>query len=320
MRTTRARTLVAATLPLVFHGAAAAAPNLYLVSQHSNEIREFTLDGRHVASFDVPKGTPADYGWLHDAVVDHRGRLHVFGGNEEAYLNTREPGQTSFRTRTVPGWRIGSGLTYSGIAAFGDSVFTIDQGGDDDVPNGLLRFDLAADTASRFAVGTEYRELNLGLDGLLYALEYYGGEIHVFDPTTQSRLRVIPLGPTPSPNFDRHDALAVDANGHLYVGTLAGYVQHLAPDGSLVEAVQAETSAILDIDLLPDGTMVFTSLDNVFFVTNTSLDEVRRFPAGPGHPIGFMVGFAEPVPVVPEPTGLIVLAAAALLLRRSSRG
>jgi len=295
---------------------ASAAPNVYLVSQSYYEIREYTLDGRPVGTFEVPKGTPSDYGVLHDAVVDHRGRLQVFGGNDEAYLTTREPGQATFRPRTVPAWRVTGNLTHGGIAAFADSVFAIDQGGDDDIPNGILRFDLAADTAAHFAVGTMYKELNLGLDGLLYALDFYGGEVHVFDPTTTARLRTIPLGPAPGPNYNEHDALAVDANGHLYVGTMNGQVQHLANDGSLIEAVQFPTSGILDLDLLPDGTLVFTSRDNAFFVTTTSLEEARMFPVGPGNAAGFTLGFSEPVPVVPEPRGLAVLGAAAVSLRR----
>src|SRR5262249_50594559 len=143
----------------------------------------------------------------------------------------------SWFQRTFPGLSSANGISYGGVATFGHYAFLSDMrtfGSPEDIAQGIVRFDLNDDTAIRFAQDIGPIDVNIGLDGLLYAL-YPGGSpdgpnLAVYDPESMTYLRTISLSNLSDANL----AIAVDRDGSLFVGTLYGDLYHVATNGSIV--------------------------------------------------------------------------------------
>ena len=148
-------------------------PGNILVSYNSN-IAEYTRTGELVQSIVVPYPGVDYYHNTRDVVIDQAGNIDVFNSNFNPYLSTYNTSQGTWSHRTYAGWSLANSMAYGGLATMGQYVYVPDMSTAGGESKGIVRFDLAAGTATRTATDIEPIDLNIGLDGLLYAL-YPGG-------------------------------------------------------------------------------------------------------------------------------------------------
>src|SRR5262249_28663320 len=156
--------------------------------------------------------------------------IHLFNGTFAPVLSTYSAATGTWTSRTAPMWSTVNDASFGGLAAYGDYVYVTDMEtfGETLPDSGIVRFDLATGTVDRFAAGTDYITMTLGLDGVLYAMRAPSGAvtpIDAFDPATMDFVRTV-TAPVPDGR-----GVAVAANGHIYVGDLAGSVYHLDRNG-----------------------------------------------------------------------------------------
>ncbi len=270
-----------------------------LVVQADDTISEYDLTNTSVGTVAIPM--PGDSG-ARDLVVDDLGRLHVFNGTFDPTLATFDRDSAGWSEQTALGWSNVNNLTYGGIAAFGRFVFVTDMrtfgdGGADEA-QGVVRFDLASGTWERFAESFEPIDLNIGLDGKLYAL-YPGGSpegrfIEVYDPLTLAFVELIELQPIFG--FTGHRALAVDEQGTIYLADLDGDLAKFTREGEILAqtnlCVPNENCQLFDIDVAPDGRVAVSDRDGGITLTDTQFSAFDKFFA----PADFDGAFVSFVP------------------------
>ena len=105
-----------------------------------------------------------------------------------------------------------------------------------DQAKGIVRFNLADGTASRFAATFEPIDLTVGRDGLVYALDSFR-TINAYDPQTMTLQRTLTLPTYINGNAQFYGSLAVSAAGELFVATSSGdAVYRFSPGGALLTA------------------------------------------------------------------------------------
>jgi PKD repeat protein len=239
--------------------------------------REYRPDGTLVRQVNIPN---VDGGYSRDVAVTDAGTLVVYNGTFHPSLSVYDPVAETWTHYTYPGWSTANVLSDGGVAVRGQYAYATDtftySGGE---PSGLVRFDLTDGSAERFASGTEYGDVYLGGDGLLYGLR--GGQVDVFDPDTMALLHTI------HPNTGTADirALAVNAAGELYLGIWNHDVYHVAADGTLLDQLNMNSVPPVNtiggswsLDVSPDGTEVLIVAGSGYLVrTDLDLSNPRVF-------------------------------------------
>jgi hypothetical protein len=244
---------------------------------------------------------------LRDITVDRNGNIRAYNGTFDPYLSTFDVSSETWSHVTSPGWSTVNSGVYGGIASFQDKVFVTDMEtfGDAGVDRakGIVVFDETG-ASRRFAEDIEPIDLNLGLDGLLYAL-YPGGtpsgrSLNVYNPTTLEKIREIDLVANIEWNLDRV-SVAVNAIGDLFVATVDGELFHLNSEGVLLDTLRPECigepfitrCSLYDVDISTSGMVVLGTRYGDVFVTDESFLNVQSF----------LVGDSETfISIVPEPT------------------
>jgi hypothetical protein len=250
---------------------------------------EHARDGAEVRRVTIPPppswGTPGD---ARDLVVDEDGRVAVFNSRSPEFLSIWDPELDSWHHTTPPDpWEQPNVSSFGGIAALGDRVFATDAW--DYLPDpkfGLLVYDRLDDVWQRFAEEISPCDVNLGLDGLLYAVHPAsppgGGLVDVYDPETLSFVRRIDLAAAIGGPVDNR-TVAVDRNGDLFVGTWNGWLHHLDPAGELVASVRPPCPSqpggclVLDVDISRDGELVLATRHGLILFTDTSFSSFDGF-------------------------------------------
>lgn len=271
--------LTAAVLaaPAVAHEGSGFTPGNVLICTE-NVVYEYTRQGGLVQSLDVPAGpgdTPA-----RDIAVNRDGLLRVYKGTAEPYLSTLDPHAGLWRHETFAGWSTVSNGTYGGIAAHGRFSFVTDMRTSRAEEMGIVRFDDGG-PPMRFAEDIDPIDLNMGIDGLLYALHPGGSpggrQIDVYDPDTLIFIRRI---------FDRwsqpdHRSIAIDGEGYFYLADWDGDVSRFSPEGELQETVNlipiADMRNLYDIDVAADGTLIVCDIRGRALVTDTAFTSFDFF-------------------------------------------
>lgn len=264
-------------------------------------IYEYTPDGTQVQAVEVQGDREP-----RDLVMDKNGHVNLYNGTFSPRWTTYDPLAGTFTHTSFSGWSTVNNLTYGGMAAYGKYVFATDMetayGGS---PRGVVRFNVDDRTGIRFSSGN-YIDLNVGLDGLLYALNYSGihaagYRVSVFDPETTQHLRTISL-----PAQVR--AIAADASGHIYAAQrdVASRILHCDPDGALLDSVNDPgIGGFCDIDLSGDGSrLLVASHGGVVLVTDPQFSDLTWFNTRTSPGTNFAAFVHEPVP---EPSTLILL-------------
>ena len=246
-------------------------------SSFTQQLVEITQSGSTVQVIDIPRPGDDD---ARDVVIDSQGRAQVFNGTFDPYLSTFDPATGLWAHHTYPGWSLINNVTYGGIAAAGSFVYVTDQAtfGPGDLPSGIVRFDLRDYSAIRFADGADYIDLNLGQDGMLYALGPSGSpggtDLDVYDPNTLSLIRRLRLS-----SYLGLRAIAVDAVGSIYAVSLSDGVYRYSSAG--VQQAHIDAYSLLgtyfyleDIDLSSDGRLAIATDCGGVGTVDVSLDPV----------------------------------------------
>jgi hypothetical protein len=260
-------------------------------------IFEYKLGDTHgVARLQVPGG-PIDSGGARDITVDGKNRLAVYNGTFDPYLSTYDPADGSWTHHTFPGWSTVDNVTYGGIAAFGDYIYVTDMrtfgDGGADEEFGIIRFDINDYSAQRFPT-PEFIDLNIGLNGLLYAVHTTERAVTEYDPLTMQPLRSFGV-------FENVRGVAVNRAGHIFTAGLDGIIRRLE-GGPNFEAVSIPGARLWDIDVAENGSVVVSGGYQV--VTDESLDNVTVFFDPPGalfSSFNYGLDLAPPTPT-PTPT------------------
>jgi len=273
----------------------------------SGTIREYTPGGILVQTFTV-SAAPGGDTYPRDIAVDSFGRINIWNGTFDPFLTTLTPGvmpsAASSVNNTFAGWSTVNATYFGGIAVGTNYAYVTDMatfGGGGDEANGVVRFDLATFQAIRFAEGTpnghgDYIDLNLGQDGLLYAI-YPGGSpagnmLDVIDPLTMSLIRTVNL------NMDL-GAIAVDRDGNIYATSpFDGHIIRFNAAGTVTGSLVTGASGLRDLDLSEDGRLLTFSTDGKAFLSDTTLTSQTSFNIGSAQTF-----YGAFVPV-PEPRSL----------------
>ncbi len=240
---------------------ATPAPLSDIVTTSNRTIRKFTPQLWPVAGIQVPAlGSPTSYDPLRGVAVAPDSRFAVANGRPDAHLTLISSSQVEHRLE--PGWT-NEGAT--GFDSNGPFLFATDvasPGGQmPDHTAGLIRFDPANNSSVRFAQGRDYIDVTCGLDGMVYALYYYAPRqsravlVDVYDPNTLDFVRTFEIDPYVAIH-NPITALAVDADGSVFVCGRGGAIHRLAPDGSLQWSAGVGHLYLLDIDIDSSGRLV----------------------------------------------------------------
>ncbi|MCG3125294.1 MAG: hypothetical protein CHACPFDD_00112 [Phycisphaerae bacterium] len=302
----------ALSLALLLSAAASAAeltPGNILVSVTRSTddytIREYTPAGDLVQQWSIPPvGDPP---FLRDLTVSSDGIISAYNGTFDPFLTRLNPSTGAMNHRTFAGWSTVSGVGYGGVAAWSHYVFATDMDTFGDAPRGIVRFDVASNTAQRFADNADFRQIELGLDGLLYGQTGIRS-IAVYEPSTLALVRTVNLP------FEANDVrgIAVNAAGDIFTNSLDAVLRRFSPTGTLLDSIPTGSVQTQDIDLLPDGRIIAGHCnEGRVFLTDESLDSITSFAIPNVH--------VTYVAWTPEPTTFAMLAFAASMLRSRRR-
>jgi hypothetical protein len=242
-------------------------------------LREYTPDGAIVSSQPVPPVPGStDLPEARGLSVDPSGNVNLFDGTFMPGLATLSATSGTWSFQTFPGWSTVNNISYSEVAAYNNFVFASDMttfniGGE---PNGIIRFDSSGGPTVRFGNGTDYLQVALGIDGLLYGLEG-GGNVHVFDPDTLAPVRTFSLKGGPDGDIR---SIAVDNTGQVIAATWGGYLAEYDPNGNYLTSIQLKNSSgfgenLINVALDTDGQVAVGGRFGEAYLTDESLASVK---------------------------------------------
>ncbi|MBP7747029.1 MAG: hypothetical protein KA383_12950 [Phycisphaerae bacterium] len=305
--------LMACCLPPAVQAATLTPGNL-LVSISAagySTLSEFTTAGSVVQSVNVPYPVPPrpTTEVLRDMVVTPGGAVAIYNGTTDPYMTRWAPATGVWSHLTHEGWSTSNLTSYGGIAAWHNYVYVTDTatyGEPADVARGIVRFDTANGTASRYLDYLDWIDLNIGFDGKLYALLPNERFLYVLDPLTMATERGFFLGAACR-------GIAVDADGRIFGASGDGNIYEFDYFGYVTNTLATGLAGgLTDIDVAADGSLVAGSALGWVINSDTSLQSFDGFRAHPYLPT--FVSFTTPVP---EPgVAAAALFASALMFRR----
>jgi hypothetical protein len=292
-------------------------PGNILVSNNpfgsTQTLYEVTPAGAAVQTIQVPQA--ADDG-ARDLALDRFGNVQIFNGTFSPVLTQYNPTTNTF-THQASQFSTANNLTYGGIASVGDYAFVTDFNTGGSESSGIVRYSLTGGAPQRVADGRDYIDLNVGRNGILYALRYDGIDaggftVDRFDPLTLAVLGTVTLA-------DVQRAIAVDRNGDIFaVSSQTNDVVHYTPTGQRVKTIHDSTvGGLADVDVDDAGRVLIASHGGGILTTTADLGALSSFGTRGSNYTNF-AAWVQPPPVVPEPGTLAVTAgASALVLRRT---
>ena len=275
-------------------------PGNILVMLENGIACEYTRTGTLVQQLNVPVvDTVGGASMLRDAVVDDHGRAHFYNGTFGPYLTTYDSETARYENHTFPGWNAVGNVTHGGIGFFADAVYVTDQNLSD--ASGIVRFSLTDFSAQRFAEGQSYQDLNIGLDGLLYALHdgYPATAIDVYHPVSQLLVKTIHL------SGDMYAAdirgIAVDTDGLIYGAGWNGTIYKFDSSGAILGSLQVAGN-LSDIDISAQGELIAADWSRNVYTTSTDLAGFSSFSVTVGTAYTMHVAFTDAAPQPTPPT------------------
>ncbi|MDB6146636.1 MAG: putative secreted protein [Spartobacteria bacterium] len=284
--------------------------SLWSVKTDFNTVSEFTPDGvlLHSTSFNYngAAGYPTTE-YLRDIVVDDQGVISAYNGTFDPYLTSYSPATGIFAHTTSVAWNTWNYDSFGGIARFGTSIFLTDMDlfGESQL-NGIVRYDTVTNTFARYAQGTNFMDLNVGLDGLLYGLVADGGsgtDVNVYNPKTMEFVRSIPL-PVEVAGYDHIHSIAVDQNSRMFLCGLNGVVYRLDSNGTVEVEAAPGWNNLSDIDIDETGRIIVASQNCQLIVTDTTLEDFKSYPIIDPHQANYATVYVAfgPLGATPTPT------------------
>jgi len=274
-----------------------------------NEVREFTPAGSlvQVISFDYNHGNYPQTEYLRDIVVDQDQSIAAYNGSFAPFLTCYSSILLTSEHSTLAGWSTANVSSYGGIAAYKHFVYVTDMlTGSGGQASGIIRFDTSNNTAIRFAEGTDFKDVNMGLDGKLYAVLNSRGLINVYNPETMGFLRQIFVPAIFTFNEDIR-GVAVDQAGRLFICGWHDMVFRLDGTGALEVSRSTGFFNLTDIDINETGRLIIGSggpENGKVILTDSTLNSFSSFVAiTDSNSYVLFVAFARPVAIsIPSPT------------------
>ena len=228
--------------------------------------------------FNVPDpgtNTVPSTDFVRDLVVDSYGNISVYNGTFNPFLLRYDASTTNYTQTTFSGWSTLGNLTYGGIIQRGNFVYLGDMNTSQGPEQGILKVNLTTGEHSRFATGIEPSDINLGLDGLIYAINGAGSptsSIFVFDPISESLVNTIGV-----PSGDYRSVAALE-DGSIFTANLNGDIFHFDLSGSLINSLNVAGVEFSDIDINSSGEIALgTAIDGEIVLTTVDLTSYTKF-------------------------------------------
>jgi hypothetical protein len=210
-----------------------------------------------------------------DLVMGGNGLIHVYNGTFSPYLSTYHPITPTWTHKTYSEWSTVNNVSYGGIARHQNFIFVTDMNTAEATAKGIVRFDMDADTAVRFATSVEFIDLTIGMDRLLYALENDEDTVYVYNPVTNGFIKTINLAAGVR-------GIGVTAAGHIFGASWDDNIYHFDQNGTQLNSIDSGVSDLVDLDITCDGHIVVGSRFGDVIFTDTSLGSVTSFDTGLG--------------------------------------
>jgi hypothetical protein len=262
--------------------------------------REYTPAGTLVRSVNIPPTPGSTFDYARDLVEDPSGNVYVYNGTFTPYLATYNPATASWSQTTSSGWSTVSNVSYGGLGLYHNFVYATDMATAGAMPNGIVRFDTVAGTATRLVSGIDFTDLNVGLDGNLYALS--GSTVYSFDPVSGAALGKVIL-----PSAD-YRGISVNAAGDIFTAAWNNVISHFTPTGTLVSSVTLNSSTGApfmfgnpdDIDVAADGTIAVGSWSGHIVQMTSAFTNISYIDTGTNNTV--FVTFANTAGPPPAPS------------------
>jgi hypothetical protein len=259
--------------------------------------QEYTPTGSLVRAVNIPPTPGSSFDYARGIVEDPSGAVYVYNGTFNPYLAAYNPANGSWTQTTYPGWSTVSNVSYGGLAEFGNYVYASDMATAGAMPNGVVRFNLANGTATRFG-NVDFTELSVGLDGKLYALAGATSTVYVYDPMSTAFLYKVAL-----PSAD-YRGVAASANGDIFTVAWNNVISHFNSGGVLQSSITLSSSTGApfmynfsdDIAIAPDGTLAIGSFTGYIARMTSSFTNISYINTNTNNQV--FVTFA-PQPVQP---------------------
>ena len=240
-------------------------------------VAEYATNGALIHNFGqvpAPGGTAPTTEQARDVVSSGNG-FFLYNGTFDPYLAEYDSLTGTCIQQTFSGWSTVNNLSYGGLARAGNFVYATDMRtfGAGDTPQGIVRFNTSDGSAIRFAEndGGDFIDLNIGLDGYLYALDSDENSLFTYDLQTLSLLGITQLA-------EDVRGIAVDSNGGIYGSSFGDRSLYaFAPDGSVLNSLGIPSRPSGDIDLRGDGLLAAGSSDGDVIISNTNLTGFSTF-------------------------------------------
>jgi hypothetical protein len=282
-------------------------------SAPADTLAEYTASGTLIQRFSVPYpgGRPATED-VRGIATNSSGQVQIYNGTFTPFLTTLTPttggpGAGTFANTTLTGMSVVANVSFGEIGVLGNLVFAPDMAtAGTGSPNGIVRFDMAANTATRFATGTDYSTVTVGADGLVYAINQNflpATTIDVYNPTTMALVRTITLSSAAVVADLR--GIAVDAAGQIYAAGWDGKIYQLSSTGGILNSLTSGKSNLDSIALDSTGRLVVGDRFGDVLLTTTALSGLTSSFMEGTSPVH--VSFVTPLASVPEPSSLVLL-------------
>jgi len=281
-------------------------------------IAEYSPSGVRIqilATVPAPGGTGPTSEEARDLVLGPGNAIHVYNGTFDPFLARLDLGAGTWTQQTFAGWSTVNNLSFGGLARLDAFVYATDMTtfGPGDLPSGVVRFDTAGGPTVRFAESIEPIDLAIGPDNVVYALPGAGlpnDSISRFDALSFAALGTVPI------QFADNRALAVAADGSIFVATWDGTIRRYSAAGVLLDSLSVPAAHFADIDIDPSGRIALgTGFDGDIVLTDLALDVFTRFKATDSTFGGeVFVAWGPESAVIPEPSTGALLAMAVIIL------
>jgi len=212
-----------------------------------------------------------------DLVVNQNGDIFIYNMDffGEVFLSKYSRLLDHWEQYEIEGLRFAGIASHGGIAVFNNYIFMTDSSGTGDGKKGIVRFNTLNNEHIRFAENDGFGDLNIGLDGLLYAL---GGspDVYIFDPGTCELLKSFNIS-------EATDIGGIAANelGEIFITNwFNGTILKTDNDGNVLNTVDSGYQSLGDIDISKDGTIMsclMGSEDDKVIFTDESLSTFSSF-------------------------------------------
>ena len=253
---------------------------------------------RLVRSIPIPPAGTDPFDQAHDLAQDPSGNVYIYDGTFTPALAIYHAATKTWSQETFPYWNTVANTTYGGLTYYQGFVYATDNeiGNDPPRANGIVRFNIGNGTAARFFTDNDFINVNMGLDGKLYALR--SGTIDVIDPITMSLLGTVNL-------HSSHDirGVAVTAAGDIFTANLDNSISHFEGGAGHAAGKDCYNTGhyTIDIDVASDGTVVVGTNNGLILQMTSAFTNVTTTDTGSGSAI--FVKFATPTNLTIPPVG-----------------